>query len=164
MNKLLNVRINEETAEEFKKICEEMGKTQTEVLMNVIYQTIYDHETYMNCYSIEYMRTNKEAFHVFIQILKDADDKKLFKGVYKNIDQFLYDLKGYEKDFSCLAISCGGDSYTEYFDADCMDEETDSDIDAIQTLDLGNKELRIHMRFRPFEEDTLTEWNALEIK
>lgn len=162
MTKMLNVRINDGIAKEFKEVCEKMGRTQSDVLTEVIFKTVFDFNENSLQFSIEYMRYNQQSFTTFIQKLKDADKEGLFEGVYNNIDELLDQLKKYKDDLSALAISCG-DGYTEYFDSDCMEEETDSDIDAIQTLDLGSKKLRIHMRFKPFEEDSLSEWKALEI-
>lgn len=162
MTKMLNVRINDSIAKEFKDVCEKMGRTQSDVLTEVIFQTVFEFNKNSSQFSIEYMRCDQQSFTTFIQELKDADKEGLFEGVYKNVDELLEQLKKNEDNLSALAISCG-DGYTEYFDTDCMDEETDSDIDAIQTLDLGDKKLRIHMRLKPFEEDSLSEWKALEI-
>lgn len=162
MTKMLNVRINDSIAKEFKEVCEKMGRTQSDVLTEVVFKTVFEFNENSPQFSIEYMRYNQQSFTTFIQKLKDADKKGLFEGVYNGIDELLKQLKTYEDDLSALAISCG-DGYTEYFDADCMDGETDSDIDAIQRLYLGNQELRIHMRFKPFEEESLSEWKSLEI-
>lgn len=166
MTKIVNVRVNDLVAKEFKEVCEKIGRTQSDVLNEAVFKTIFDFNQKNNQYSIDYMRENKEVFNIFIQKLKDVDEKGFFKGVFTSVDELINQLKKHEEQLSCLAVSCG-DSYTEFFDTECMDEETESDLDAIQSLDLGRYELRIHMRLRPFvdelEGDKFTEWNALEI-
>ena len=166
MTKMLNVRVNDLVAKEFKEVCDKIGRTQSDVLSEAVFKTIFNFNNHSNQYSIDYMRENRDVFTIFIQKLKDVDEKGYFKGVYTNIDELIAQLKKYDDQLSCLAVSCG-DGYTEFFDTDCMDEDTDSDLDAIQSLDLGRYELRIHMRLRPFvdelEGDEFTEWNALEI-
>ena len=42
MTKMLNVRINDSIAKEFKDVCEKMGRTQSDVLTEVIFQTVFE--------------------------------------------------------------------------------------------------------------------------